>query len=796
MSGSIEHPGDGGKPADLSTPDDASDSVPVPLHIAFVEISNFRRLRAVRLELDRRTTLLVGANNSGKTAAIAALRFFLDKQTHFSAYDISAAGWSALTQISKAWDCLPLDLAAKPTSGEEDSRATTWEQELQTLQDVMPSLDLWLRAEAGDFHRVSHLIPTLSWNGGLVGVRLRLQPASTVEELRQLAVAYRKARSLIIDGKVGAAAASDTAWPMDLLDYWKRHPRALGKVAAYKLDPEKVLDVDDVGRAKPQALQQVASPFQSDPLEDLLCVHFLPAQRGLGSEEAEARGDRDDHRPGLFSQQLVKFTRSFFDSGSLKTQQQRDLLLTLAKSQADLDGALNEVLKTPLGKVQRLGYPSLNDPRDMVFRSRVRPTELLNHSTAVQYRLAEEQGHSQHLPEHAIGLGYQNLLSLSFSLLSFENDRVQPPVSATSGVAPAPKPVHLVLLEEPEAHLHVQVHHTFVHKAYDLVKPSLAGLSSQLVLSTHSSHMAYALPFQNLRFFRRVAPHDPSALPTSVVLGLSDAFGEDRETRRFVERYLRLQHSDLLFADAAIFIEGTAERMLIPSFVERTWPALTERYLSYLELGGSHAHRWRPLLERLGLTCLIITDLDPLTVTPAAAPSGKPTKEKAPVDLAADQITANPTLAGWLPAKSRISEVLAASDADKERALGVWTDAMVRVAYQVAADGSNACATSFEDALLLENRGWFKALPADSTGALGAMRRLAARDIDDAELARAAHQMLAAGFDKGAFALDLLFSQPATTEAGKAPIQCPRYVREGLDWLVEQLTLSGEGADA
>jgi len=317
-------------------------------------------------------------------------------------------------------------------------------------------------------------------------------------------------------------------------------------------------------------------------------------------------------------------------------------------------------------------------------------------------------------------------------------------------------------------------------------------------LSTHSSHMAYALPFQHLRFFRRVPPPDQSTLPTSVVLGLSDAFGEDRETRRFVERYLRLQHSDLLFADAAIFVEGTAERMLIPSFVERGWPALTERYLSYLELGGSHAHRWRPLVERLGLTCLIITDLDPLTVTPATTPSGHPTKKtrKAPVDRTAVQITANPTLADWLPEKKCISSAIAASDADKERALGVWTDAKVRVAYQVAAEGSDACATSFEDALLLENRAWFKALPEETTGALGAMRKLAVDHTNDAELARAAHEMLAANFDKGAFALDLLFAQPGTTEPGKDPVQCPRYVREGLDWLVEQLTLRGRGADA
>ena len=79
---------------------------------------------------------------------------------------------------------------------------------------------------------------------------------------------------------------------------------------------------------------------------------------------------------------------------------------------------------------------------------------------------------------------------------------------------------------------------------------------------------------------------------------------------QFVARYLTALHSDLFFADAAIFVEGSAEGMLIPHFIRRRYPKLYQRYLTVLEIGGSHAHRFRELVTQLGLATLVVTDLD------------------------------------------------------------------------------------------------------------------------------------------------------------------------------------------
>ncbi|MCT8355886.1 AAA family ATPase [Xanthomonas citri] len=47
------------------------------MRIEFVEIGNFRKLLSTRVGLSSEKTVFVGANNSGKTSAITALRYFL-----------------------------------------------------------------------------------------------------------------------------------------------------------------------------------------------------------------------------------------------------------------------------------------------------------------------------------------------------------------------------------------------------------------------------------------------------------------------------------------------------------------------------------------------------------------------------------------------------------------------------------------------------------------------------------------------------------------------------------------------
>ena len=144
------------------------------------------------------------------------------------------------------------------------------------------------------------------------------------------------------------------------------------------------------------------------------------------------------------------------------------------------------------------------------------------------------------------------------------------------------EPLQLVLVEEPEAHLHVQVQQVFIRKAYSILRnhEKLGAnnlFSTQLVISTHSSHIAREEKFANLRYFKRLPKGFECKVATSKVVNLLDVFGEETDTDKFVTRYLQTTHCDLFFADGAILVEGSAEHMLLPHFIRNKYSKLNQR---------------------------------------------------------------------------------------------------------------------------------------------------------------------------------------------------------------------------
>ncbi|OJT44601.1 AAA family ATPase, partial [Serratia plymuthica] len=585
-------------------------TAPLSGHISlrFLELCQFRRLGKVQLDVDQKTTILVGANNSGKTSILAALRHFLADGSPFGAFDISLSQWPKLRAIGKVWEALEEDPST--FGGSED----IWVEQLGILYSAMPTLDLWFDAKAGMFHYVAPFLSKFSWKGGAVGVRLRLEPATCVEDLKQLAWEYHLARIPVKD-----MGEDSLAWPMDLLDFWLREPSQLGQVRAYKLDAENN-PLDGLKTYTPQLLAADSNPIDRKHLQKLIRVDFVAAQRGLGSEEADSRSASGPHRIGMFSNQLLKFARQHLNVATTGHGHRADLIKAVAEAQQELDKKIHEAIGPSVEEVKELGYPGLHDPQEIRFRTRIQTADLLDHGTAVQYSM-QKDSLEELLPEYSIGLGYQNLQSLSYQLVSFKAARLKPEKGA-------PAPVHLVMIEEPEAHLHVQVQRIFPGKAHKLISPNdedALGLKSQLIISTHSSHLAHAENFDRLRYVRRIAKSVKNPMPTTEVVNLGQVFGDDKKTRQFAERYFRVQHTDLLFANAAIFVEGVAERMLLPLFIERDFEILNSRYLSFLDIGGSHAHRLKPLVEKLRIPTVIITDVDPVEER-----AGKPTKDGEP----------------------------------------------------------------------------------------------------------------------------------------------------------------------
>jgi hypothetical protein len=408
----------------------------------------------------------------------------------------------------------------------------------------------------------------------------------------------------------------------------------------------------------------------------------------------------------------------------------------------------------------------------------------LTTKAAVQYIIQMSVGEAildLRLPEDSNGLGYQNLISMVFKLMSFRDAwmRVGKAQSKLQQSEEIIAPLHLVLIEEPEAHLHTQVQQVFIRQAYHILRNHEAlgkapALTTQLVVSTHSSHIAHECEFGALRYFRRL-PAKVDDIPTSCVVNLTAAFGSDTDTKRFVTRYLKVTHCDLFFADAAVLIEGPAERILVPHFARshEEFKALSESYITWLEIGGSHAHRLRELIEHLGVPTLIITDIDAIDADgKTASPQRLPTLR-----------SRNETLKTWCPSTESLIDLLDKPDAEKVKSYEDRHFA-VRVAYQCPITirfkdiEVEAIANTLEDALVFQNIGLFAGL--GGKGLIAKFRKAVTDSATVGELEMAIHEALRAG-GKAELALDLLEIED------ERAIQPPAYIREGLLWLAAEL---------
>ena len=262
------------------------------MRIDLVEIRNFRRLQAIRIDFYNTTTLLVGANNSGKTSAITALRYFLKEQKDFSVYDIPLAHWTNINRLGEAFE----------TAGNAPP-PYKWE-------DLLPSLDVWLTVSEVEIHHIAHLIPTLDWKPTEgIGLRLQLQPVKPDELLKAYLKARKAAWSTLNSTLEDNADVSPkeqlhqvknekqngrkfSLWPRDLMDFLKNHISDYLSVNAYLLDPAKKTPPIS-GVAQPQELPHDAEPVEGNPLKGLIKIHEVPAHRDL-SDYSGMRRDSDE----------------------------------------------------------------------------------------------------------------------------------------------------------------------------------------------------------------------------------------------------------------------------------------------------------------------------------------------------------------------------------------------------------------------------------------------------------------------------------------------------------------------
>jgi predicted ATP-dependent endonuclease of OLD family len=708
------------------------------MRISTISINNFRKLKNIKIDFSEETTLFVGANNSGKTSAMDALRKFLVKgeSNSFIYNDITVTNRKSINLIGDQW---VITDSKKP-------------DDLSEWIDIVPSMDVWLDVENDEFHYVASLIPTLEWTGGRLGVRLCYFPKDIGKLFDDYKIAYFQARETEKSNQNSKIKLK----PRNLCEYIDSNLAKYFVVKSYILDPDKadaeqMVDFDN----------ECESAY---PFEGIIKIDMIDAQRGLA--DADSQNDVVS-----LSKQLRTYYDKHIDVNKATTPEDLDALSAMQDADEKFNNTLGIKFKEAIAELATLGYPGITDPK-ITIESKINEQSAFEHNSVVQYALTDNEPDIR-LPEKYNGLGYQNLISIVFRLMSFRDDRIHKGKAASDENAGSIIPLHLVLLEEPEAHLHVQVQQVLIQKAYKVLTNSKVlkdnNFSTQLVVSTHSSHIAKEVPFRNIRYFKRIPTDNQTVISTSSVVNLTDTFGEDK-TEKFVQRYLRVTHCDLFFADAVIFVEGTSETVLVPYFIQNEFPDLDSRYITILPVGGSHSHKFKPLVEKLGISTLVITDIDPAESTG----HHKGTFPKRNTDL----ISGNSSITEWGIAKKELDFLLDLNDADK-----ILLNGLVRIAYQTPTtvilnkSGIEMLSATFEDSLTYANMAEIVNLTGE--GVVAKIKK-ALEETDTSKFNESVYNAIHRDTNgKVSFALELIYQL--------ATVSSPPYIKDGLTWLQSML---------
>ena len=318
-------------------------------------------------------------------------------------------------------------------------------------------------------------------------------------------------------------------------------------------------------------------------------------------------------------------------------------------------------------------------------------------SNVIKYEYKEGKFH---IPEGQFGLGYSNLMTIIGELIEYIEKYPKHECHSK---------INLICIEEPEAFMHSQMQELFIKHINDaisyLLKDKKKEINSQLIITTHSSHILNSKihtgnSFDNIsyitiheNFSNVVNLNDRNVMEDKSVAssqsGLKNTEDEKEikkklvDDLKFLKKHIKYKVSELFFSDAVIFVEGVTEETLISYYIDQD-ENLNRFYISIFNINGAHGLVYHPLIKLLKVPNLIITDLDI-----------KRTEEEKnsciQISDLKDRITTNKTIAKY--------------NADKEKIGGLndyFADENIYVVFQrEAVEGYFA--TSFEEAFILKN---------------------------------------------------------------------------------------------
>lgn len=329
----------------------------------------------------------------------------------------------------------------------------------------------------------------------------------------------------------------------------------------------------------------------------------------------------------------------------------------------------------------------------------------------------EYQEGNNNIPESQFGMGYTNLMVIIAKIVDYIELYSEKDINGS---------VNILCIEEPESFMHPQMQELFIKNISKAIA-TLLGKKQQLdtfqiIITTHSTHILNSKiqsgnTLNNISYLGQVGVNN-------IIKNVSDdkiASGRDidKKAYEYIKKYLRLEITDIFFADAVVLVEGVSEETYLRYEIDRH-SILKNHHVKVYRIDGAYAHQFISLLDLLGVRTVIFTDLDLKrsesekkvdikdNAEPDVIPSNIPDLEEKYGGVASS-LTTNGTIQYFV--KKLLNDDKAKYDKINSKIIEILTDKEELVVeynnISMYSQGkiNKYYATSFEEAIVLTNAG-------------------------------------------------------------------------------------------
>ena len=207
--------------------------------------------------------------------------------------------------------------------------------------------------------------------------------------------------------------------------------------------------------------------------------------------------------------------------------------------------------------------------------SRIRITPDLSLTPILEkFELSLSPGGSVHPDERcARGLGYNNALFMATELVLLRDG----------------DELALLLVEEPEAHLHPQLQDRVMDLLKQHSKEALNGERRvQVVMTTHSPSLVSSADLETMTMVHKGQTYPLASGHTKL----------QKTDYSFLQRFIDATKANLFFARGVMMVEGPAEAILLPTLAEACGRSFSKHGVSIVNVGHTGLYHYARILQR------------------------------------------------------------------------------------------------------------------------------------------------------------------------------------------------------